>query len=66
MASITLSLVTYLWTLIMVKKTTYERLLLRTLAQVNKHTQKDTLIDIMKDQVSDDTFTVEKRRYNNN
>ena len=50
----------------MIKKATYDRLLQRTLDQVNKHTQKDTLIDIMKDQVSDDTFTVEKRRYNNN
>mgnify|MGYP001367975376 CR=1 FL=1 len=50
----------------MIKKSTYDRLLQRTLDQVNKHTQKDTLIDIMKDQVSDDTFTVEKRRYNNN
>ncbi len=60
MASITLSLVTYLWTLIMVKKTTYERLLLRTLAQVNKHTQKDTLINLMDEQVSEDTFYCRK------
>lgn len=60
MAFITLSLVTYLWTLIMVKKTTYERLLLRTLAQVNKHTQKDTLINLMDEQVSEDTFYCRK------
>ena len=44
----------------MVKKTTYERLLLRTLAQVNKHTQKNTLINLMDEQVSEDTFYCRK------
>ena len=60
MAFTTSSLVMYSWTLIMVKKTTYERLLLRTLAQVNKHTQKDTLINLMDEQVSEDTFYCRK------
>ena len=60
MASTTSSLVMYLWTLIMVKKATYERLLLRTLAQVNKHTQKNTLINLMDEQVSEDTFYCRK------
>ncbi len=64
MAFTTSSLVMYSWTLIMVKKTTYERLLLRTLDQVNKHTQKNTLVHLMKQQVSDDTFFIEKHRYN--
>lgn len=60
MASTTSSLVMYLWTLIMVKKATYERLLLRTLDQVNKHTQKNTLINLMDEQVSEDTFYCRK------
>ena len=50
----------YLWTLIMVKKTTYERLLQRMLEEINKHTQKNTLINLMDEQVSEDTFFVEK------
>jgi len=62
MVSTTLSLETYLWTLIMIKKTTYERLLLRTLDQVNKHTQKETLINLMEKQVSDDTFYCRKTK----
>tara|TARA_B100000927_G_C16344729_1_gene420799 strand:+ start:213 stop:353 length:141 start_codon:yes stop_codon:yes gene_type:complete len=42
----------------MIKKRTYSKLLQGLLNDVNKHTQKVELVNLMQQQVSDDTFTV--------
>jgi len=46
----------------MIKKANYERLLLRMLEQLNKHTHSVELLNIMEEQVFDDTFYVRKSK----
>jgi hypothetical protein len=44
----------------MIKKTTQERLLQGLIEEVNKHSHTEELLNIMQEQVLDDTYLVQK------